>query len=160
MMNYDHFYPFLNILYNFPIAVRGIIILLMLTNRLKLGPKRKETGIKPTKLTLACNERSDLENMENCPESDPVETTEIIKSTPNIQLCSPRLFAQQNNPITPFTYATNRPVPQSSRVGDLPSKHESNLSTSLELADCKAKLEEHQSKLHALSLENDSLRNR
>jgi hypothetical protein len=83
----------------------------MFPNRLKLGQKRKESaGLRPTKLTLAFHERTDLENLENRTSMDPVETTEVIKSTPNIQICSSRLFTSQNNTITPFNQVSNRPL--------------------------------------------------
>jgi hypothetical protein len=83
----------------------------MFPNRLKLGHKRKESnGIRPTKLTLAFHERTDLENLENRSEVEPLESIEAIKAIPNIQILSSRPFHNQGKPITPFNQASTRPL--------------------------------------------------
>jgi hypothetical protein len=85
----------------------------MFPNRLKLGHKRKDSaGLRPTKLTLAFHERADLNNLENQIEAGPAESTEVIKSTPNIQIVSSRPFQHQGNPMTPFNHASTRPLSQ------------------------------------------------
>lgn len=85
----------------------------MFPNRLKLGQKRKDSaGLRPTKLTLAFHERTDLNNLENQNEVEPAESIEVIKSTPNIQILSSRPFHHPGNPITPFNHASTRPLSQ------------------------------------------------
>lgn len=85
----------------------------MFPNRLKLGHKRKDSaGLRPTKLILAFHERADLNNIENRIEAEPVESKEVIKCLPNIQIASSRPFNHQENPITPFNHTSTRPLSQ------------------------------------------------